>query len=140
MYPLPYLTLTPSTPHAMTVIYPTPGMSRSTIAVTVIVLEACGNNAYLLPLMLTFAAARYDGHLFTRSTHSASLLIFTPLLLIYYIYLSYPRQYLPLFSSSTNTYPTTGKWDIFNEINFCFATISTPLTPPTISISLLPTY
>jgi hypothetical protein len=33
-----------------------------TIAGTVIVLEACGNTQYLLPLMLTFAAARYTGN------------------------------------------------------------------------------
>jgi H+/Cl- antiporter ClcA len=38
------------------------GVTRSTIAGTVIVLEACGNNAYILPLMLTFAAARYSGN------------------------------------------------------------------------------
>lgn len=38
------------------------GMSRMTIAGTVILLEACGNHDYLLPLMLTFAAARYTGN------------------------------------------------------------------------------
>jgi CBS domain-containing protein len=38
------------------------GMSRMTIAGTIIILEACGNPAYLLPLMLTFAAARYTGN------------------------------------------------------------------------------
>lgn len=38
------------------------GMSRLTIAGTVIVLEASGNSEYLLPLMLTFAAARYTGN------------------------------------------------------------------------------
>lgn len=38
------------------------GMSRMTIAGTIIVLEACGNSEYLLPLMLTFAAARYAGN------------------------------------------------------------------------------
>jgi len=38
------------------------GMSRMTIAGTVILLEACGNNEFLLPLMLTFAAARYSGN------------------------------------------------------------------------------
>jgi chloride channel 7 len=38
------------------------GMSRMTIAGTVIVLEACGNNEYLLPLMLVFAAARYTAN------------------------------------------------------------------------------
>lgn len=38
------------------------GMSRMTIAGTVIILEACGNSSYLLPLMITFAAARYTGN------------------------------------------------------------------------------
>ena len=38
------------------------GMARMTIAGTVIVLEACGNIAYLLPLMVTFFAARYTGN------------------------------------------------------------------------------
>lgn len=38
------------------------GMSRMTIAGTVILLEACNKNEYLLPLMLTFAAARYSGN------------------------------------------------------------------------------
>ena len=38
------------------------GMSRMTIAGTVIILEACGNSTYLLPLMITFAAARYTGN------------------------------------------------------------------------------
>jgi chloride channel 7 len=38
------------------------GMSRMTIAGTIIILEACGNSTYLLPLMVTFAAARYTGN------------------------------------------------------------------------------
>jgi chloride channel 7 len=38
------------------------GMSRMTIAGAVIVLEACGNSTFLLPLMLTFAGARYAGN------------------------------------------------------------------------------
>eukprot|EP01038_Epipyxis_sp_PR26KG_P010243 gene10243-13777_t len=38
------------------------GMARMTIAGCVIVLEACGNITYLLPLMLTFAASRYAGN------------------------------------------------------------------------------
>jgi chloride channel 7 len=38
------------------------GMARMTIAGTVIILEACGNITYLLPLMLTFAASRYAGN------------------------------------------------------------------------------
>lgn len=38
------------------------GMARMTIAGCVIVLEACGNITYLLPLMLTFATSRYAGN------------------------------------------------------------------------------
>ena len=38
------------------------GMARMTIAGTVICLEACGNMAYLLPLMLVFGASRYVGN------------------------------------------------------------------------------
>ena len=38
------------------------GMCRLTMAGTVIMLEACGNNEYLLPLMLVFATARYTGN------------------------------------------------------------------------------
>jgi H+/Cl- antiporter ClcA len=38
------------------------GMARMTIAGTVICLEACGNMAYLLPLMLVFGASRYSGN------------------------------------------------------------------------------
>lgn len=38
------------------------GMSRMTIAGTVIILEAAGSPKLLLPLMLTFAAARYSGN------------------------------------------------------------------------------
>jgi chloride channel 7 len=38
------------------------GMSRMTIAGTIIILEASGNSQYLLPLMLTFAGARYAGN------------------------------------------------------------------------------
>ena len=38
------------------------GMARMTIAGCVIVLEACGNITYLLPLMVTFAASRYAGN------------------------------------------------------------------------------
>lgn len=49
------------------------GMSRSTIAGTVIVLEACGNNGYILPLMLTFAAARYTGNAFNDSMYDMQI-------------------------------------------------------------------
>lgn len=38
------------------------GMSRMTIAGTVIILEASGYPQFLLPLMITFAAARYTGN------------------------------------------------------------------------------
>lgn len=38
------------------------GMARMTIAGCVIMLEACGNITYLLPLMVTFAATRYVGN------------------------------------------------------------------------------
>jgi chloride channel 7 len=38
------------------------GVSRMTMAGTIIMLEASGNSEYLLPLMLTFAAARYTGN------------------------------------------------------------------------------
>lgn len=38
------------------------GMARMTIAGTIIVLEACGNITYLLPLMVTFATSRYSGN------------------------------------------------------------------------------
>lgn len=49
------------------------GMSRSTIAGTVIVLEACGNNGYILPLMLTFAAARYTGNALNDSMYDMQI-------------------------------------------------------------------
>ena len=49
------------------------GMSRSTIAATVIILEACGNNGYLLPLMLTFAAARYTGNALNDSMYDMQI-------------------------------------------------------------------
>ena len=38
------------------------GMARMTISGTVIMLEAAGNMAYLLPLMVTFGASRYSGN------------------------------------------------------------------------------
>jgi chloride channel 7 len=38
------------------------GMSRMTMAGTIIMLEASGKSEFLLPLMLTFAAARYSGN------------------------------------------------------------------------------
>ena len=42
------------------------GMSRMTISLTVIVLEATGDMQYLLPLMVTFMAARWTGNMFTE--------------------------------------------------------------------------
>jgi len=38
------------------------GVSRATVAATIIIVEACGNGTYLLPLMLVFMAARYSGN------------------------------------------------------------------------------
>lgn len=49
------------------------GMSRMTISGTVIILEACGNASYLLPLMLTFSAARYVGNMFNASLYDIQL-------------------------------------------------------------------
>lgn len=44
------------------------GMSRMTISLTTIVLEATGDLQYGLPLMLTFMAARWIGNLFNEVT------------------------------------------------------------------------
>ena len=41
------------------------GMSRFVIAGSIIILEACGNVQYLLPLMVAFSAARYTGNSIT---------------------------------------------------------------------------
>lgn len=49
------------------------GMSRMTIAGTIIILEACGNSAYLLPLMVTFAAARYTGNAFNQPMYDMQI-------------------------------------------------------------------
>lgn len=49
------------------------GMARMTIAGTVIVLEACGNSNYLLPLMITFAAARYTGNAINESLYDMQM-------------------------------------------------------------------
>ena len=49
------------------------GMSRMTIAGTVIILEACNKNEYLLPLMLTFAAARYSGNAINQSMYDMQI-------------------------------------------------------------------
>jgi chloride channel 7 len=49
------------------------GMSRMTICGVVIMLEASGNNEYLLPLMLVFAAARYTGNVFNQSMYDMQI-------------------------------------------------------------------
>ena len=51
------------------------GMSRMTISGTVIILEACGNTSYLLPLMLTFTLARYVGYKFNHSFYETQLIL-----------------------------------------------------------------
>ena len=49
------------------------GMARMTIAGTIIVLEACGNITYLLPLMVTFAASRYAGNAINESMYDMQI-------------------------------------------------------------------
>ena len=49
------------------------GMARMTIAGTVIVLEACGNITYLLPLMVTFASSRYAGNAINESMYDMQI-------------------------------------------------------------------
>ena len=49
------------------------GMSRMTICGVVIMLEASGNNEFLLPLMLVFAAARYTGNVFNQSMYDMQI-------------------------------------------------------------------
>ena len=49
------------------------GMARMTIAGTVIMLEACGNITYLLPLMVTFAASRYAGNAINESMYDMQI-------------------------------------------------------------------
>lgn len=51
------------------------GMARMTIAGTVICLEACGNMAYLLPLMVTFVGARYMGNAIDVSMYEMQIII-----------------------------------------------------------------
>lgn len=50
------------------------GMGRMTISGTVILLEAAGNMAYLLPLMITFGAARYTGNSLNEGIYEINLL------------------------------------------------------------------
>jgi len=52
-----------------------------TIAGTVIILEASGNNELLLPLMLTFAAARYTGNAFNESFYDVQVSLMLSLML-----------------------------------------------------------
>eukprot|EP01034_Spumella_vulgaris_P021794 gene21794-27863_t len=49
------------------------GMARMTIAGCVIVLEACGNITYLLPLMVTFATSRYAGNAINESMYDMQI-------------------------------------------------------------------
>lgn len=49
------------------------GMARMTIAGTIIILEACGNITYLLPLMITFAASRYFGNAINESMYDMQI-------------------------------------------------------------------
>eukprot|EP01031_Cornospumella_fuschlensis_P028872 gene28872-34846_t len=49
------------------------GMARMTIAGCVIMLEACGNTTYLLPLMVTFAASRYAGNAINHSMYDMQI-------------------------------------------------------------------
>ncbi len=49
------------------------GMARMTIAGCVIVLEASGNITYLLPLMVTFAAARYTGNAINKPMYDMQI-------------------------------------------------------------------
>lgn len=49
------------------------GVLRMTISGTVIILEAAGNTAYLLPLMVTFGAARYVGNAFNRGMYELQI-------------------------------------------------------------------
>jgi chloride channel 7 len=49
------------------------GNSRMTIAGCVILLEACGNITYLLPLMVTFAMCRYTGNAINGSIYDMQI-------------------------------------------------------------------
>ena len=51
------------------------GVSRMTIAGAVIMLEACGNSEYLLPLMLAFASARYSGNAINMAIYDLQIRI-----------------------------------------------------------------
>jgi len=45
------------------------GVTRITLAMTIIMLETAGNMTYLLPLMITFGAARYSGKIFNEGIY-----------------------------------------------------------------------
>jgi len=49
------------------------GVTRITLAMTIIMLETAGNMTYLLPLMVTFAAARYTGKVFNDGIYDITL-------------------------------------------------------------------
>ena len=56
-----------------------------TIAGAVIILEACGSTSYLLPLMLTFAAARYSGNAINEPIYEMLIRLKVIDLLVYLI-------------------------------------------------------
>lgn len=49
------------------------GITRMTISMTIIMLETAGNMTYLLPLMVTFGAARYTGNAFGMGIYDIQL-------------------------------------------------------------------
>lgn len=49
------------------------GVTRMTLSMTIIMLETCGNMTYLLPLMVTFGAARYAGKFFAEGIYDIQL-------------------------------------------------------------------
>lgn len=49
------------------------GVTRMTLSMTIIMLETCGNMTYLLPLMVTFGAARYSGKFFAEGIYDIQL-------------------------------------------------------------------
>mmetsp|Transcript_12874 Transcript_12874/g.13318 ORF Transcript_12874/g.13318 Transcript_12874/m.13318 type:complete len:934 (-) Transcript_12874:30-2831(-) len=49
------------------------GVTRLALAMTIIMLETAGNMTYLLPLMITFGAARYSGKIFNEGIYDMVL-------------------------------------------------------------------
>jgi chloride channel 7 len=49
------------------------GVSRMTISLTVILLEATGDMQYVLPLMLTLLAARYAGNVLSKGLYDMTI-------------------------------------------------------------------